>query len=106
MKLFHHNLNKDKTLHILLTNIYGINRSRSRKICNILGFGLKLRGNQLTKEQMSSILNFFNFLDKQILLEMKLKRFRINSIQTLKTIKSYKGFRHKLGLKVNGQNTH
>lgn len=105
MKLFNHKLNQNRTLYILLTQIYGVNRQLSQRICRTLGFGTKFKGRDLSKKQFKLLTKFFAD-NSTILFEIKLKKFETKSIDKLIKIKSYKGFRHKYGLPVNGQNTH
>lgn len=89
-------------LNISLTQIFGINFFKANIICKKFGFN----NNSLVKDVDFPI---FNEIRKYILLEFiveqDLRKNIYDSIEELTSIKSVKGFRHRLKLPVRGQRT-
>jgi small subunit ribosomal protein S13 len=102
--LFGANIPSNKRVIIGLTSIYGINYTRSLSICNLLGLSKNLKINQLTKDQISKLIQL---IQKQpYKLDADLKKEINTNIKRLIQISCYRGIRHKIGLPVHGQRTH
>jgi len=95
-------LPKNKRMEIALTYIYGIGRSKSRKILEEAGIDLDTRTDNLLDEQMTAIRDI---IDKDCKVEGDLKREVTMSIKRLMDIGTYRGLRHRKGLPVRGQRT-
>lgn len=93
-----------KPILIALTNIYGINKKTSLKICQKLGFCNNLKVKELTQNQINDILNVMHSLN--LILNNELKKIRSAKFKNLIEIKSYRGLRRLKGLPVRGQRTH
>ena len=95
-------LPKNKRMEIALTYIYGIGRSRSRKILEEAGIDLDTKTDSLLDEQVTAIRDI---IDKDYKIEGDLKRDVAMSIKRLMDIGAYRGLRHRRGLPVRGQRT-
>lgn len=97
------NINQNKKLSLALCKIYGIGKTLSKKICNMLNLNENIKFNQLNGAQIEKISesineNFhFGTELKQILYKQKLRLVKISS---------YRGFRFKQKLPARGQRTH
>ena len=96
---------KNKKLIYALRNIYGLNTSRSQRICKTLGYDFNTRTHSFREEDLNKINPIVNIQHKFILAD-ELKKSTYDNIQLMKVIKSYKGVRHSYNLPVNGQRTH
>lgn len=92
----------NKRVEIGLMYIYGIGLDASQKILQETGVDGNIRVKNLNEEQISKI---NNVIDKHYTVEGALRRQINQNIQRLKTIGSYRGFRHRKGLPVRGQRT-
>jgi small subunit ribosomal protein S13 len=92
----------DKIAEIGLTEIYGIGKSRAKKILDQLGIDSKKKIEELTSQQLDQIRSF---IEKNYATEGRLKQQVRQNIQRLKDIRCHRGIRHKLGLPVRGQRT-
>ena len=86
-----------------IRTIYGIGLVRSKKIMSILGLHNTTR--------IEYILNFDLIklgilLEKTFALDFELRNRVTLNINFLKTIKTIRGYKHKLGLPTRGQRTH
>lgn len=95
-------LPKNKRMEIALTYIYGIGKSRSRKILEEAGIDLDTKTDNLLDEQVTAIRDI---IDKGYKIEGDLKRDIAMSIKRLMDIGTYRGLRHRRGLPVRGQRT-
>ena len=95
-------LPKNKRMEIALTYIYGIGKSRSRKILEEAGIDLDTKTDSLLDEQVTAIRDI---IDKDYKIEGDLKRDIAMSIKRLMDIGAYRGLRHRRGLPVRGQRT-
>ena len=95
-------LPKNKRMEIALTYIYGIGRSKSRKILEEAGIDLDTRTDNLLDEQVTAIRDI---IDKDSKVEGDLRREVSMSIKRLMDIGTYRGLRHRKGLPVRGQRT-
>jgi small subunit ribosomal protein S13 len=96
------NIPPQKRLEIGLTYIFGIGQSTARKICVELGLNPDEKVRDLTDEEVTKLRGY---IDGNLQVEGDLRRDRQQSIKRLTEIGSYKGFRHRRGLPVNGQRT-
>ncbi len=86
---------------IALTAIYGIGRSRARRICEAAGINVTTKVKDLTDTQMDK-------LREQVgkhTIEGDLRREVSMNIKRLMDLGCYRGVRHKRGLPVRGQRT-
>ena len=86
---------------IALTAIYGIGRSRARRICGAAGINASTKVKDLTDTQMDK-------LREQVAkhtIEGDLRREVSMNIKRLMDLGCYRGVRHKRGLPVRGQRT-
>ena len=97
-----HVLDDNRSIWIALTAIYGIGRSRSRKILDALKVNYMTKVKDLTEDEQKTITNE---LVKKFVLENDLKREIAHAIKRLKEIKCYRWMRHSTGLPVRGQLT-
>ncbi len=95
-------LPKNKRMEIALTYIYGIGRSKSRKILEEAGIDVDTRTDNLLDEQVTAIRDI---IDKDSKVEGDLRREVTMSIKRLMDIGTYRGLRHRKGLPVRGQRT-
>ena len=95
-------LPKNKKIHISLTYIYGIGRSKSVNILNAVKIDPNIRTNELTEEQVLAIRNE---IADNYSVEGELRSVIGRNIKRLIDVGTYRGLRHKKGLPVNGQNT-
>ncbi len=95
-------LPKNKRMEIALTYIYGIGRSKSRKILEEAGIDFDTRTDNLLDEQVTAIRDI---IDKDSKVEGDLRREVSMSIKRLMDIGTYRGLRHRKGLPVRGQRT-
>jgi small subunit ribosomal protein S13 len=96
------NLPREKRLEVALTYIYGIGPSTARKVCSELGLSIDEKVRDLTDEEITKLRSY---IDGNLEVEGDLRRERSQSIKRLQEIGSYRGFRHRRGLPVNGQRT-
>jgi small subunit ribosomal protein S13 len=96
------NLPREKRLEIALTYIYGIGRSGAHKISGEVGISPDTKVRDLTDEEITKLRNY---IDGNLQVEGDLRRERSQAIKRLQEIGSYRGFRHRRGLPVNGQRT-
>ena len=96
-------LPRDKKVEIGLTYIFGIGRSRSRKILDKSGVDANLRIRDLTD---SDVTKLRQVIDRDFKVEGALRTEVSMNIKRLMDIGSYRGTRHRRGLPVRGQRTH
>lgn len=94
-------LPKNKVAEIGLTYIYGIGRSKSKKILAQAGVDSTKRVSELTDEEVAKIRAI---IEKETV-EGDLKREVALNIKRLMEINCYRGQRHKRKLPVRGQRT-
>ncbi len=100
-RLMWHVLPDEKSIWIALTHVYGIGRSRSRKILDELEIPFMKKVKDISEEEQKKISDKL----KEYNLENDLKREVAGNIKRLKEVKCYRGMRHNLWLPVRGQNT-
>lgn len=96
-----HVIQDNKSIWIGLTYVYGIGKSRSKKILEKLNIPFEKKVKDLTDEEEKSISDVL----KDMVLENDLRREKASAIKRLKEIKCYRGMRHNLWLPVRGQKT-
>jgi small subunit ribosomal protein S13 len=96
------NLPNQKRLEVGLTYIYGIGPATAKKIIADLGLSTDEKVRDLTDDEVTKLRNY---IDGNLEVEGDLRRDRQQSIKRLGDIGSYRGFRHRRGLPVNGQRT-
>jgi small subunit ribosomal protein S13 len=94
------NLPREKRLEVGLTYIYGIGPSAARKVCAELGLSADEKVRDLTDPEITKLRNY---IDGNLQVEGDLRRERSQAIKRLQEIGTYRGFRHRRGLPVNGQ---
>ena len=85
-----------------LTYIYGIGPATARKVCAELALSADEKVRDLTDEEITKLRNY---IDGNLEVEGDLRRDRSQNIKRLQEIGSYRGFRHRRGLPVDGQRT-
>ncbi len=95
------NIPPHKHAEIGLTAIFGIGRSRARKICEAVGIEYSKKIKDLTDADLEKIRDQIT----QLTVEGDLRREVTMSIKRLMDIGCYRGFRHRRGLPVRGQRT-
>ena len=96
------NLPREKRLEVGLTYIYGIGPSTARRVCGALDLSANEKVRDLTDEEITKLRTY---IDSELQVEGDLRRERSQSIKRLQEIGSYRGFRHRRALPVNGQRT-
>ncbi|KNF08044.1 30S ribosomal protein S13 [Gottschalkia purinilytica] len=94
-------LPRDKRVEIGLTYIYGIGRSRSNEILAKAGVNPDTRVRDLTESEVNELRSTID----TYMVEGDLRREVALNIKRLREIGSYRGYRHRRGLPVRGQNT-
>ncbi|MDO8742487.1 MAG: 30S ribosomal protein S13 [bacterium] len=92
---------EEKRLEIGLTTLYGVGRSRARKILTDAGVDLGKKSKDASIDDENKIRTII----EKLTLEGDLKRTITGNIKRLKDIKAYRGVRHMKGLPVRGQRT-
>lgn len=96
------NLPREKRLEVGLTYIYGIGQSGARRVCLSLELSPDMKVRDLTDQEITKLRTY---IDTELQVEGDLRRERSQSVKRLQEIGSYRGFRHRRGLPVNGQRT-
>jgi small subunit ribosomal protein S13 len=96
-------LPREKKVEIGLSYIFGIGRSRARKILDKSGVDANLRIKDLTD---SDVTKLRQVIDRDYKVEGALRTEVSMNIKRLMDIGSYRGVRHRKGLPVRGQRTH
>src|SRR5687768_7979544 len=92
----------DKPTHISLRYLYGIGPTKSLEICTKAKVSPQRQARELTEEEIARL---NTILDREYTVEGPLRRQINSTIQRLRDIGSYRGFRHRRGLPVRGQRT-
>ena len=95
-------LPKEKKVLIGLSYIYGIGRTLSGKILNIVNVSPDKRVKDLTEDEISKIASI---IQESYEIEGSLRRSVASHIRRLIDIGSYRGTRHRKKLPVRGQRT-
>ena len=94
-------LPRDKKVEFSLCYIYGIGRTSAQKVLAESGVDGNIRVKDLTEDQVAAIRGAVG--DMKVEGEMRTENTM--NIKRLMDIGSYKGYRHRRGLPVNGQRT-
>ena len=94
-------LPRDKRVIIGLTYIYGIGRTRSNDILTKAGVNENTRIKDLTESEVNELRNIID----GYMVEGDLRREIALNIKRLREIGCLRGYRHRRGLPVRGQNT-
>ena len=86
---------------IALTAIYGVGRSRSRKICAAVGVNTATKIKDLTDTDLDKLRDQVG----KFIVEGDLRREISMNIKRLMDLGCYRGVRHRRGLPVRGQRT-
>ena len=95
-------LPKNKRMEIALTYIYGVGKTKSKKILLEAGVDPDIKTDQLADAEITSIRNI---IDKEHKVEGDLRREISMSVKRLMDVGTYRGLRHRKGLPVRGQRT-
>ncbi len=95
-------LPREKRVEVGLTYIYGVGRSRARRICDAAGVDRNTKVRDLAEGEVSQIRSY---IDQNMEVEGDLRRETNQNIRRLIEIGSYRGIRHRRGLPVRGQRT-
>lgn len=101
-RIFGYVLPQDKTIQIALTRIFGIGKKLSLIILKQFNIEPFIKVENLPENILNPL---YTYLEEQCSFEAKLKKIINNNIDRLKTIKSYRGYRHINNLPVRGQRT-
>ena len=93
---------RDKQVHISLTYIHGVGRTRALEVCEGTGVNPFSRVRDLTDEEVTRIRAF---IDENLKVEGDLRRQISVNIKRLVDLATYRGSRHKKKLPVRGQRT-
>ena len=95
-------LPREKRVEIGLTYIYGIGRTRSKRILEKAGVDPDIRCKDLSDEDVAKLREV---IDDTMVVEGDLRREIALNIKRLQEIGCYRGIRHRRGLPVRGQKT-
>lgn len=95
------NLPKEKRVEVGLTAIFGIGRSVSRKLLKEANIDLNIKVKDLSENQLAILREKI----EKMPVEGDLKRRVQMDIKRLQEVGTYRGFRHRKGLPVRGQQT-
>lgn len=95
-------LPREKRIEVALTYIYGIGRTRSRKLLEMTEVNPDTRVRDLTENEVSKLREA---IEREYVVEGDLRREVQMDIRRLIDIGSYRGLRHRRGLPVRGQQT-
>ena len=95
-------LPRNKRLIIALTYIFGIGPTKSKQILSVTGIDPSTRTYQLTDDETAKLREE---IDKNHRVEGDLRREIQLNVKRLMEIGTYRGYRHRKGLPVRGQQT-
>ena len=95
------NIPPHKHSEIGLTAIFGIGRTRARKICEACGIDYTKKIKDLSDAELEKVRDAVNTYT----IEGDLRRETTMNIKRLMDIGCYRGFRHRRGLPLRGQRT-
>lgn len=96
-------LPRNKRIEVGLTYIFGIGRSRSRKVLASISIDPNKKTDQLGEEEVAKIREH---IEKSFAVEGELRRTISMNIKRLMDLGTYRGLRHRKNLPVRGQRTH
>ena len=92
----------NKSVLYALTYIHGVGKHFSSQILNKAGIDLNIKASELTEDDVSKIAQI---ITEEYTVEGNLRRQVAQDINRLKDIACYRGYRHRRGLPVRGQQT-
>jgi small subunit ribosomal protein S13 len=95
------NIPPHKHAEIGLTAIFGIGRTRARKICEVCGIDYAKKIKDLSDAELEKVRDQVGTFT----IEGDLRRETTMNIKRLMDIGCYRGFRHRRGLPLRGQRT-
>ena len=95
------NISNHQHTEIAITAIYGIGRSRARRICEAAGINVSTKVKDLSDAEMDRLREQVG----KFTIEGDLRREVSMNIKRLMDLGSYRGMRHKRGLPLRGQRT-
>ena len=95
------NIPPHKHAEIGLTAIFGIGRTRARKICEVCGIDYTKKIKDLSDAELEKVRDQVGTFT----IEGDLRRETTMNIKRLMDIGCYRGFRHRRGLPLRGQRT-
>lgn len=95
------NIPDHKHAVVALTAIYGIGRSRAKKLCDATGINPASKVRELSEDQLESLRGEI----AKLRVEGDLRREVSMNIKRLMDLGCYRGLRHRRGLPVRGQRT-
>jgi len=104
--MFHilgHELSLSKKLKFFFSSFYGINRYTTSYILGQIGINEHKKGSSLLAKHFTQITNL---IEKNLIIEEKLRRIQNANIGLLILMSSYRGIRHRQCLPTRGQRTH
>ncbi|MBI4403873.1 MAG: 30S ribosomal protein S13 [Deltaproteobacteria bacterium] len=96
-------LPRNKRVEVGLTYIYGIGRSRSARILQMVNVDPNKKTDELAEDEVSKIRDY---IEKNVPVEGELRRTVSMNIKRLMDLGTYRGIRHRKSLPVRGQRTH
>ena len=95
-------LPRKKRIEIGLTAIFGIGRTRAKKICQMAEIDPNIRVDSLTETEVRKLRRV---IDEKYRVEGDLRREVTMNIKRLMDLGCYRGLRHRRSLPVRGQRT-
>ena len=92
----------NKHVDVALTYIYGLGRTSTKKICEIVKIDPERKINDLSNEEINELRKV---IENDFKVEGRLRSETALNIKRLMDIGCYRGLRHRKGLPVNGQRT-
>lgn len=96
-------LPRNKPIWIALTSIYGVGRTRARKIVELAAIDPMTRVYQLTDHEVAKIRET---IQENFRVEGELRKEVAMNIKRLVDLGAFRGVRHRRGLPTRGQRTH
>ena len=97
------NIPQNKVLHVALTYIHGIGRTKASAICKNVGIPRERRVAELTDQE---VIQIREVIDQDHIVEGDLRREVAMNVKRLMDLGCYRGIRHRKGLPLRGQRTH
>ena len=97
------NIPTQRPVHIALTYIFGIGRTKAKQICDTVGIPDERRVQDMTDDE---VMRIREVIDRSYQVEGDLRRETAMNIKRLIDLGTYRGLRHKRGLPSRGQRTH
>ncbi len=97
------NIPTQRPVHIALTYIFGIGRTKAKQICDTVGIPDERRVQDMTDDE---VMRIREVIDRSYQVEGDLRRETAMNIKRLLDLGCYRGLRHRRGLPTRGQRTH